>query len=477
MKTTKIKIRNLFGISETELDGKSIEITGTNGVGKTSVIDAVRYALTNSSNKDYILKKGENEGEILIETDTGLYINRKKRSGQADYKSVKENGKEINSPESFLQKLFTPLQIDPVAFTQMTKNEQNRVILDLIEFDWDLNWIKEKFGEIPENINYEQNILQVLSDIQLEKGDYFQRRQNINRDMRNKLAFIEDLAKDIPENYDADYWENYDLSGAYKKLAEINAENGKITRAKTFLDGYNGKMRGIEAEKEIAISQEEKTINDERTSLLSGIERMKAEIRASEEKLGGLETKLADKKALIESRFSESVAKLDADTRIANEYAAKTVVDTTDLEDEINEADAMKSHISDYRRIVQLRSETDELKKQSDSLTAKIELARTLPGEILQTATIPVEGLTVKDGIPLINGLPVSNLSEGEQLDLCVDVALSKPNSLQIILIDGAEKLSDENRKRLYEKCAGKGLQFIAARTTNDNEMEIKYLC
>lgn len=477
MKTTKIKIRNLFGISETELDGKSIEITGTNGVGKTSVIDAVRYALTNSSNRDYILKKGENEGEILIETDTGLYINRKKRSGQADYKSIKENGKEINSPESFLQKLFTPLQIDPVAFTQMTKNEQNRVILDLIEFDWDLNWIKEKFGEIPENINYEQNILQVLSDIQSEKGDYFQRRQNINRDMRNKLAFIEDLAKDIPENYDADYWENYDLSGAYKKLAEINAENGKITRAKTFLDGYNGKMRGIEAEKEIAISQEEKTINDERTSLLSGIERMKAEIRASEEKLGGLETKLADKKALIESRFSENVAKLDADTRIANEYAAKTVVDTTDLEDEINEADAMKSHISDYRRIVQLRNETDELKKQSDSLTAKIELARTLPGEILQTATIPVEGLTVKDGIPLINGLPVSNLSEGEQLDLCVDVALSKPNSLQIILIDGAEKLSDENRKRLYEKCAGKGLQFIAARTTNDNEMEIKYLC
>lgn len=476
MRTTKIKIRNLFGISETELDGKSIEITGTNGVGKTSVIDAVRYALTNSSSRDYILKKGENEGEILIETDTGLYINRKKRSGQADYKSIKENGREVSSPESFLQRLFTPLQIDPVAFTQMSKNEQNRVILDLIEFDWDLNWIKEKFGEIPENVNYEQNILQVLNDIQSEKGDYFQKRQNINRDMRNKLAFIEDLAKDIPENYDADYWENYDLSNAYKKLAEINAENSKITRAKTFLDGYNGKMRGIEAEKEIAISQEEKAITDERTSLLSGIERMKAEIKAAEEKLNGLETKLADKKALIESKFSESVAKLDADTRIANEYAAKVIIDTTDLEDEINEADNMKSHISDYKRIIQLRGETDELKKQSDSLTAKIELARTLPGEILQTATIPVEGLTVKDGIPLINGLPVSNLSEGEQLDLCVDVALSKPNSLQIILIDGAEKLSDENRQRLYKKCADKGLQFIAARTTNDNEMEIKYL-
>ena len=27
MKTTKIKIKNLFGISETELDGQSVEIT------------------------------------------------------------------------------------------------------------------------------------------------------------------------------------------------------------------------------------------------------------------------------------------------------------------------------------------------------------------------------------------------------------------------------------------------------------------
>ena len=62
MKTTKIRIKNLFGISETELDGKSIEITGTNGTGKTSVIDAIKYALTNGSDRDYIIKQGESEG-------------------------------------------------------------------------------------------------------------------------------------------------------------------------------------------------------------------------------------------------------------------------------------------------------------------------------------------------------------------------------------------------------------------------------
>ena len=75
-----------------------------------------------------------------------------------------------------------------------------------------------------------------------------------------------------------------------------------------------------------------------------------------------------------------------------------------------------------------------------------------------------------------IRGLPVSNLSEGEKLELCVEVALSKPSNLQVILIDGAEKLSDENREKLYKKCRERGLQFIATRTTNDNELEVHYL-
>ena len=76
MKTTKIKITNLFGVSELELDGKSVELTGKNGTGKSSVLDAIRYALTNSSARDFIIKQGEKEGEILVECGTALRIDR-----------------------------------------------------------------------------------------------------------------------------------------------------------------------------------------------------------------------------------------------------------------------------------------------------------------------------------------------------------------------------------------------------------------
>lgn len=476
MKTTKIRIRNLFGITETELDGRSVELTGGNGVGKTSVIDALRYALTNKSDRNIIVKQGEKEGEILIETDTGLSIDRKKRTEQSDYKSVKENGREIMAPENFLKQLFTPLQLDPVAFTQMDEKSKNRAILDLIEFEWDLNFINEKFGEIPNWVNYEQNILQVLSDMQSENGEWFKERQNVNRDIRNKQAFIEDIAKDIPDNYQAEKWEGFDLGAAYKKLEQMKEINSRIERAKLFQSSYDSKLRKLEADKMIEISSAEKAIAAERESLLSDIERMKAQIKANEDKLTGLSGTLDDKKALAESRFNEAKTKLDADMSLADEFTNKEPIDCTELQNEVTTAEDMKRHLNEYQRMKAMQSELEELKKKSDEFTRKIELARTLPGNILETAKIPIEGFTVENGIPLINGLPVMNLSEGEQLSLCVDVAISKPNGLQIILIDGTEKLATENREKLYAKCKEKGIQFIATRTTDASEMEVRYI-
>ncbi|RGG55248.1 hypothetical protein DWX34_11650 [Ruminococcus sp. AF19-15] len=476
MKTTRIHIKNLFGISETELDGRSIEVTGSNGVGKTSIIDSIKYALTNDSSRDYVIKNGESEGEIFIETDTGLTIDRKKRVNQADYKNIRQDGKPVQSPEAFVRELFTPLQIDPVKFTQMSRQEQNRIILDLIEFDWDLNWIKEKFGEIPQGVDYQQNILQVLNDIQSEKGVYFQTRQDINREIRNKTAFISDIAKDIPQGFQAEKWEAYDLSEAYTKITKAQEYNSRIERAKLFKDSYDNKVRGYQAEMEIAVSNLKSAIAAEREQLTSEIERKKAEIKAAEDKLNSLSDKIADKTKIFESEYREKVAKLDSDIKVADEYTGKQLVNISAMQAEVKTAEEMKKHLNEYKRMKSMQNELETLEEHSKALTSKIELARELPGEILKTATIPVKGLTVKDGIPLINGLPVSNLSEGEQLQLCVDVALSKPNSLQIILIDGAEKLSEKNRLALYEKCKEKGLQFIATRTTDSDDLEVTYL-
>ena len=136
-------------------------------------------------------------------------------------------------------------------------------------------------------------------------------------------------------------------------------------------------------------------------------------------------------------------------------------------------AEQMKSHLNEYDRIIDMRAKVKSLEEQSQQLTDKIELARELPGQILATANIPVKNLTVEDGIPLVNGLPINNLSEGEKLQLCVDVSLSDENNLKLILIDGTEKLSEENRNKIYKICKEKGLQVIASRTTDENQLTV----
>jgi len=476
MKTTLIKIKNILGITELQLNGASVEITGTNGTGKSSVIEAIRYALTNASKRDVLIRRGETEGEILIETDTGLHINRKAREGMSDYKQIRQDGKDVGSPEAFLREIFTPMQIDPVEFTRMTKAEQNKIILGLIDFKWDLNWIQEQFGEVPAGVDYSQHILQVLNDIQAEKGVYFQTRQDLNREIRTKRGVAETIAKDIPSGYQADKWEAFDLGAKYSVLNSMKEENAKIERAKEYRASIDGKIRAFEAERDIEINSQAKAIATEREGLKLSIERMKAEIKAAEDKLAGLDGKLADKTKLAQSEYEKKVAELKQNADVADKWAEKQKHDVSQLQDEITEAEAMKRHLNEFARMQGVLRDVDKLTADSEELTRKIELARALPAEILKTATIPVEGLTVENGVPLINGLPITNLSEGEQLDLCVDVTLSKPGALQIILIDGAEKLSDANRERLYAKCKAKGLQFVATRTTNHDELQVTQL-
>ena len=473
MRITKIKIRNLFGIKEYEQDGKSVELAGSNGVGKTSVIDAIRYALTNKSDRDYIVRKGETEGEILIETDTGLRINRKSRTNQADYKSVKQNGAEVGSPETFLRDIFTTLQLNPIEFMEMDKKKQNATILDMIEYDWDVNKIKEWFGEIPSWVSYDQNILQILDDIQSEKGEYFTHRQDVNRDIRNKKAFIDEIAQGIPAGYDVEKWKTASTSDLYHQIEQIRSDNQMIEKAQMLKDARDSKIRSFEADKKIAKSALDTEFSNRSHQIDQDILKLNNEIEALQTKKEGLAAQKQDKLELINQKYETNVAKYDAEVAEYAPYIDKEKKDVSDLVKDAEYMEKMKGHINEYNRMTDLQNEVEELSAESMDLTNKIEKARTLPGEILQNCNIPIEGLTVENGIPLINGLPVSNLSEGEKLDLCIDVSIQKPNGLQIILIDGTEKLSTGWREKLYRKCKEKGLQFIATRTTDDDAMTV----
>ena len=217
-------------------------------------------------------------------------------------------------------------------------------------------------------------------------------------------------------------------------------------------------------------------IAEERAALTGAIERMKAELQAAEDKLSRLSLRRQERVDVALANFETAKAKLEKDVGVAEQYADRELVDTTALAAEVTQAEAMRKHLNEYQRMVAMQSEVEGLSEQSAELTRKIELARELPAQILAEAHIPVDGLTVENGIPLINGLPISNLSDGELLELCVDISVCKPGQLEIILIDGAERLDKDSRERLYAKCKAKGLQLIATRVTDSEELEVTEL-
>ena len=475
MKISKLKIENLYGIEQLELDGKSVELTGSNGVGKSSVLDAIRLALTNNSKRKYIVKNGEKEGVVFVKLDNGITIDRKKRIDKSDYKSVKDNnGNEINSPETFLKDIFTPLQLEPVEFLSMSEQEQNRILLNLIEFNKDKKeFIQEKFGEIPSWVNYDNSILEILSQIQSKEGMYYQNREEINRNARNGLAIIKDIAKDIPENYDYNKWKDYTLSEKYGELNREQSFNEKIDKSIAYKEDYANKIKQIETVEKNTLLQIEADKVQEKNKITTEILELKNRIELLQKELENIDIKYEKVISETKSETIAEKAKLDENIKIANEWSNKEKKNTDILENELKIAEEMKGHLNEYDRMNDMQKKVNTLLDESQDLTDKIELARQLPGEILKEAKLPVENLSVENGIPLVNGLPIGNLSEGEKLQLCVDVTLSNNNNLKLILIDGTEKLSEENRKKLYEICKKKGLTVIATRTTDNPELSI----
>lgn len=476
-KITKILIKNLFGISEFEADSKSIELLGGNGTGKTSVLDAIRLALTNRSSRDCIVKRGETEGEIIIETDSGLTITRKPRTNKTDYKSIKQDGKEVQSPEAFLSEIFSELQLNPVAFINMDAKEQNRIILDLIEYKWDLNTIKEWFGEIPQGVDYQKHILEVLQQIAAEDGFYFQQRQNINRDIRNKKAFIEEIMKELPENFNAAKWEAYELQEIHSKIEKARQHNAQIEKAETLKANYDNKIRGFQAVKELEEQRLFKGLQERESELKANIAKLQEMLNSAQKELNSLNDVCSDKKAVIEANYEKQVAQFNEELKAFEPYLQQQKIDIVPMQEEAAEALKMKQQLPQYNKMLAMNNELADLQAASDEFTRKIELARTLPAQILAEANMPLGEMSIDGDQVLIkkpNGdLPISNLSEGEKLDLCVDIALKNKTGLQIVLIDGVEKLSPINRQHLYDRCKASGLQFIATRTTDDNELTV----
>jgi predicted ATP-dependent endonuclease of OLD family len=117
-------------------DGKIIIIGGANGAGKSSVLDAIVYALAGKKAIcDMPLREGSDKGYVVIETEK--YTITRTFTKNNSYIEVKtKEGYTVGTPQELLNKLFGDLSFDPLAFTRLDSKKQVEVLMRILKLDF-----------------------------------------------------------------------------------------------------------------------------------------------------------------------------------------------------------------------------------------------------------------------------------------------------------------------------------------------------
>ncbi len=540
MRIKRIEVKNFVGLSELAFSpGKINILTGHKGSGKTSLIEALETAFTNKKRRAEVVRHNEEEATIFIQTDSNLEIDRRIRTGRADYLKIRKPGETVPQSESFLRKLINGDIFRPLEFVKKSAEEQAKIILNMLEIPWTMDDIKTWFGEIPE-ANYQAHILQILKQIE---DAYYKYRETVNREIKVLEAQVAGIKNELPPNYDGEHWRAQKVQDYYNKVAQAEETNKKITNARTLIDGLESQIATIKAEAETE-KQEKKNIYDRKrgeirefkqflnqkiekaTDLVNGsTEKIKEsdklldlELQAEIEKL---KAAYAEKKAiargLIEAEVDEqnkavaaaqqslaakdqelinidqleeqAIAGIDEKTkeRIETENvkvgSAKTVLKTTKeidvdpLRKEANEVANMQSYLREYDRMADMvKTKLAPRQELSQTLTARIEKARDLPMELLKIASVPIPAINVDAGGRIrIGETLLSDLSEGEQLEIAFRMAKAQCGDLKVICLDGINKINPADREWIESEMQTDDYQyFIVSTEDGDLNIEIK---
>ena len=512
-------------------------IKGPKGCGKTSTLEAIEKVFTNKNRRTEIVKHGENEATLYVKTDDGLEIDRKIRTDKSDYLKVRKNELAAPSTEKFLRSMIHGQIFRPLDWINLSADEQTKSILAMLQIDWTMEQMEAWFSEIPSGIDYEMHILQILKSIETKyfkerealnreikeleiqvKGmmdelpagydgevcrnkklqNYYQKvteEQKVNHWIDNAKNIKENFEKKISSiNISAD-GEKSKIKLKFNEQRQdikdlIDISKAKIEKANSFINGVNEKVElemsklDNELEKEYQELLQKYAIKKDckKREILQEIEEQKELINSCKnrisvkkqellnlDKVENLEVEAVDKKLSFEIEKEKTQLGKASEYLENNEY-----IDIVSLQAQAEEVQRMQSYLREYDKMVDIRDgKLASWKEYSSTLTKKIEKARELPSELLKTAKMPINGISVDSkGMIRINGTLIDGLSDGEKLELSFVIAKAQCGELKLICLDRFESLNEKERKKLIEDMATDDYQYILTSTESD-EYEI----
>lgn len=402
MKIISLQAENFKKLHAIEItpDGNFVQITGRNGQGKSSTLDAIWVALAGIgvAPKEPI-RKGAQSAKIRLDLGEIIVSRYFKRAEGSEYTTSltveSSEGARYPSPQRMLDGLLGALSFDPLAFSRMDGKQQFDALRRFVP-DVDFDAIDRA-----------------------QAGDY-QRRTDVNRRQKDAKA----AADQISVGFECPTTQ-IDESELVTKLKEAGDHNAEIERRKA-----NREKLAVQIASRVTRCGE----------FQSRIRELEAQIAANEDQLQTEIATIKDERAKLESA-----------------PALPKLIDTAAVAVLLNAARVNNAQFIEWQNKFKRRTDfldtAKALATESDNLSAKMAQRLSDKQAAIASATLPITGISFGDGAVLLNDVPFDQASDAEKLRASVEMAMAANPKLRVIRIrDGS--LLDEDGLRLVAEMA-----------------------
>lgn len=402
MKINRLEIENVKRIHavmiEPSKDGLTI-IGGKNRQGKSSVLDAIAWALGGNKYKPSQAANADSTipPRLKVIMDNGLVVERNGKN--SDLKVTDPEGQK--GGQQLLDSFVEELAINLPKFMEASGKEKANTLLQII-------------GVGPQ-----------LAELEQKEKSLYQERLYVGRtaDQKEKFAAEQPYYPDAPE-------EPVSASELIREQQEILARNGQRQQWKREYDDILRQM----------------SLADDK------IKDLEAQLRQWKE----------SKKALEEK--SIAAQKTPAELKMES---------TEELERSIDNIELINRKVRANLDKAKAEEDAKQYRDQYTELSQVIEDVRKQKAGLLDSADLPLPGLSVKDGELIYNGQQWDNMSSAEQMIVSTSIVRKLNPKCGFVLLDKLEAMDLDTLKEFGAWLELEGLQAIATRVSTGDECSI----
>lgn len=402
VKINKLEIENVKRVKAVTIEPTSNGLTilgGNNNQGKTSVLDAIAWAL--GGNK-YKPSKPARDGSmnpptLRVELSNGLIVERKGKN--SDLKVTDPSGQKAG--QQLLDSFVEELALNLPKFIESSAKDKANTLLQIIG-------VGEKLWELDRKEERLYNERRTIGQIADQKKKYAAEQPQYP-EAPNELVSIADLIHE---------------------QQEILARNGE-----------NAKKR----------QNRENIVNS---------------LHLSEARLKQLKEQLAQEEATHESLMSDYIA--------ANKSIEDLVDESTDeIESSIANIEEINRKVRANLDKEKAEEDAKQYSSQYDNLSKQIQDVRDERTSLLDSADLPLPGLSVEDGELVFEGQKWDNMSGSQQLRVATAIVRKLKPECGFVLLDKLEQMDIPTLTEFGKWLESEGLQAIATRVSSGEECQI----